>query len=78
MTEPESVVRLKGQAYHVETQAPDPDIDSLEEARRLIGVDCRGARATIEITEDNIRDFCNYMCSENPCSWTPPRRPRHA
>ena len=66
MAEPDSVVQLKDQAYSVETQAPGLDENSLEEARRLIGVDYRGARATIEITEDNIRDFCNYMGSENP------------
>ena len=29
---------------------------SLAEARRLIGVDHRGARTTIEITDDNVRD----------------------
>ena len=40
--------------------------DSLAEARRLIGVDYRGAQATIEVTADNIRSFCNYMGSENP------------
>ena len=39
---------------------------SLEEARRLVGVDHRGARTTIEITVDNVRDYCNYIDSENP------------
>ena len=57
---------FKDQAYSVGTQVPGLDDGSLEEARRLKGVDYRGARATIEITPDNIRDFCNYMGSENP------------
>lgn len=39
---------------------------SLAEARRLIGVDHRGARTSIEITADNARDYCNYVDSENP------------
>ena len=59
-------VRFKEQAYTVGTQVPGLDDGSLEEARRLKGVDYRAARATIEITADNIRDFCNYMGSENP------------
>jgi uncharacterized protein YutD len=46
----------------VETQIPEFHDGSLAEALRLKGVDYRGARATIEITQDNIRDFCNYMC----------------
>jgi len=39
---------------------------SLTEARRLVGVDHRGARTTIEITADNVRDYCNYIDSDNP------------
>ena len=66
MTNEENVVQVKNQAYAVTTQAPSLDEGSLEDARRLIGVDFRGARATIEITPDNIRDYCNYMGSENP------------
>ncbi len=66
MTNEENVVQVKNQAYAVTTQAPGLDDGSLEDARRLIGVDFRGARATIEITPDNIRDYCNYMGSENP------------
>jgi hypothetical protein len=66
MAESENVVRFKGQAYTVSTQVPGLDDNSLADARRLVGVDYRAARATIEITPDNIRDFCNYMGSENP------------
>lgn len=66
MASDNSLVRFKDQAYTVETQAPGLDENSLADARRLIGVDYRGARATIEVTADNIRDFCNYMGSENP------------
>jgi len=39
---------------------------SLEEATRLVGVDHRGARTTIEVTVDNTRDYCNYVDSINP------------
>ena len=66
MAETENAVRFKDQAYTVATQVPGLDQDSLAEARRLIGVDYRGAQATIEVTADNIRSFCNYMGSENP------------
>jgi len=66
MTEGGNFVQFKYPAYQVETQAPGLQHDSLAEAFRLRGVDYRGARATIEITQDNIRDFCNYMGSENP------------
>jgi len=66
MASDNSPVRFKDQAHTVETQAPGLDDNSLADARRFIGVDYRGARATIEITADNIRDFCNYMGSENP------------
>ena len=62
---PESVVTFKEQAYDVATQVPGLDDGSLADARRLIGVDYRGARAVVEITQDNIRDYCNYMGSEN-------------
>lgn len=40
--------------------------ESLEQARRLVGFDHRGARSTIEITEDNVRDYCNYIDTGNP------------
>ncbi len=63
---PENIVTFKDQAYTVTTQVPGLDNDSLVDARRLIGVDYRGARAEVEITADNVRDFCNYMGSENP------------
>ena len=66
MQESENLVTFKDQAYTVETQVPGLDDNSLADARRLIGVDYRGARAVVEITSDNIRDFCNYMGSENP------------
>jgi acyl dehydratase len=46
---------------------------SLAEARRLIGVDHRGARTTIEITEDNVRDYCSYIDSDNPLFLQPVR-----
>ncbi len=65
-TEPGNVVTFKDQAYAVATQVPGLDAGSLANAQRLVGVDYRGARALIEITRDNIRDFCNYMGSENP------------
>ena len=68
---PESVVTFKDQAYDVATQVPGLDEGSLEDARRLIGVNYRGAQATIEITKDNIRDYCNYMGSENPIFLAP-------
>jgi acyl dehydratase len=66
MTELNNPVEFRSQAYEVESQTPTLNEDSLAEARRLIGVDYRGARATIEITRDNIRDFCNYIGSDNP------------
>jgi len=40
--------------------------DSLNEARRLVGLDHRGARSTIEVTVDNVRDYCNYIDTGNP------------
>ena len=46
---------------------------SLAEARRLIGVDHRGARTSIEITADNVRDYCNYIDSSNPLYLDPAR-----
>jgi len=49
---------------------------SLEEACRLVGVDHRGARTTIEITADNVRDYCNYIDSENPLYLDPVRGTR--
>ena len=39
---------------------------SLGEARRLAGYDHRGARTTVEITQDNVRDYCNYIDCANP------------
>ncbi len=66
MTEPENLVRFKDQAYTVTTQVPGLDDNSLAEARRLIGADYRGAQATVEITRENIRTYCNYMGSDNP------------
>ena len=63
---PGSVVAFRDQAYRVDTQVPGLDDQSLADAKRLAGVDYRGARASVEITRDNIRDFCNYMGSENP------------
>ena len=66
MTERQNLVRFKDQAYEVATQAPGLDDDSVVDARRLQGVDYRGARATIEVTADNIRDYCNWTGSENP------------
>ena len=42
------------------------DEHSLAEAARLVGYDHRGARTTIEITADNVRDYCNYIDSGNP------------
>ena len=68
---PQSVVTFKDQAYDVASQVPGLDEGSLADARRLIGVDYRGARAVVEITQDNIRDFCNYMGSENPIFLNP-------
>ncbi len=46
---------------------------SLAEARQLIGVDHRGARTSIEITSDNVRDYCNYIDCENPLYLDPVR-----
>ena len=66
MAEPESQVRFRDQAYNVTSQAPGLDDNSLADALRLKGVDYRGARATIELTHDNIRDYALYMGSENP------------
>ena len=66
MTDGESVVRYSEQAYQVTSQVPGLDDDSLADALRLKGVEYRGARATIEVTPDNIRDFCNWTGSENP------------
>ena len=50
---------------HDERAGIDAD-NSLAEARRLIGVDHRGARTSIEITADNVRDYCNYVDSDDP------------
>lgn len=66
MTEGDSVVKFKEQAYEVATQVPGLDDGSLADALRLKGVDYRGARATIEVTPDNVRDYCNWTGSENP------------
>lgn len=66
MAEFDTTVQFKQQAYAVETQTPDLTDESLEEARRLFGVDFRWARGTLEITRDAIRDYCAYMGSSNP------------
>ena len=66
MPDSENQVRFRDQAYSVASQAPGLDDNSLADALRLKGVDYRGARATIELTHDNIRDFALYMGSENP------------
>jgi len=66
MQESSNEVSFKNQSYAVATQAPGLDESSLADALRLKGVDYRGARATIELTRDNIRDFAYYMGSENP------------
>ena len=66
MAEAQRQVSFKDQSYPVATQAPGLDDNSLAEALRLKGVDYRGARATIALTPDNIRDFAYYMGSENP------------
>jgi len=49
------------------------DNASLDEATRLAGYDHRGARASIAITEDNVRDFCNYIGDTNPLYTEPAR-----
>lgn len=49
------------------------DEESLAEARRLIGYDHRGARVTIAITEDNVRDYSNYIGVSNPLYTEPAR-----
>ncbi|MDP6511556.1 MAG: MaoC family dehydratase N-terminal domain-containing protein [Dehalococcoidia bacterium] len=64
--ENEIVVRYKDQAYQVETQTPGITEESIADADRRIGMDWRSSRVTIEITRDNINDFCNYMGSSNP------------
>jgi hypothetical protein len=61
MSNGSGAVQFKNQAASVETQVPGLHAGSLAEAFHLKRVDYRGARATIEITQDNIRDFCNYM-----------------
>ncbi len=62
----EPIVRYKDQAYQVETQNPVITEESIADADRRIGMDWRSSRVTIEITRDNISDFCNYMGSTNP------------
>lgn len=49
------------------------DHGSLAEATRLAGYDHRGARVTIPITEDNVRDYCNYIGDTNPLYTEPAR-----
>jgi acyl dehydratase len=49
------------------------DEASLEEAIRLAGYDHRGARVSITITADNVRDFCNYIGNPNPLYTEPAR-----
>lgn len=49
------------------------DEGSLAEAVRHVGYDHRGARVTIPITEDNVRDYCNYISISNPLYTEPAR-----
>lgn len=44
----------------------DDQAESMRDASRLVGFDHRGARVTIPITEDNVRDYCNYIGTSNP------------
>lgn len=39
---------------------------SLADASRVLGYDHRGARATVELTVDNVRDYASYIDSINP------------
>ena len=55
MAEKKNVVEFKNQAYQVETQAPGLTDESINEAKKLIGVDLRVGRATVEVTKDLIR-----------------------
>ncbi len=66
MAPKQATVRFKEQTYEVESQTPTLTDKSIEEARKLIGVDFRAARALLEITRDGIRDYCNYIGSTNP------------
>ncbi|MGH3757578.1 FAS1-like dehydratase domain-containing protein [Actinophytocola sp.] len=58
--------RFRKQTYEIGSQAPDFDEAALEVTRALIGLDFRAARATLDISEDVCRDYCNYMGSRNP------------
>src|SRR3972149_631337 len=60
------VVEFKEQAYTVDTQTPTITDEAIAAAQKLVGWDYRGARITVEVTRDAIRDFCNYMGSRNP------------
>ena len=60
------VVEFKEQAYAVDTQTPTISDEAIAAAQKLVGWDYRGARITVEVTRDAIRDFCNYMGSRNP------------
>jgi len=44
---------------------------SLAEAQKLVGYDYRGARATIEVTLDNVRDYCGFVDTTNPLYTNP-------
>jgi acyl dehydratase len=58
--------RFKTQSYEIESQSPDFVEEALAETREIIGLDFRSARATLDISEDACRDYCNYMGSKNP------------
>jgi len=62
----EKKVVFKIQAYEVETQTPGITDEAIAAAGKVAGLDYRGARVTVEITRDAIRDYCNYMGSRNP------------
>jgi len=66
MAEKKNVVEFKNQAYQVETQSPGLTDESINEAKKLIGVDLRVGRATVEVTRDLIRNYCNMNDCMNP------------
>ena len=59
-------VRFKDQNYDVESQTPEITDAALDAERQRLGIEYRGAQATVEITRDAIRDYCNYMGSSHP------------
>jgi acyl dehydratase len=62
----DSAVRFKEQTYAVESQTPEITDAALDAERERFGIEYRGAQATIEVTRDVIRDYCNYMGSSHP------------